>query len=125
VDRNAKRCDSRGLFPPTLDRQVLTCLLLTVSDLFEALAAPARRLLLDELKERNGQTLFELCARLTMKHDMALTRQAVSQHLAVLEEVGLVRTRRVGRCKHHDFDPGPLQAILERWPPMPTEGEAP
>ena len=84
-------------------------------DLFEALAAPARRLLLDELRERNGLTLFDLCTRLTMKHGLALTRQAVSQHLAVLEEVGLVRTRKVGRCKHHDFDASPLQAIVERW----------
>lgn len=96
-----------------------------MSDLFEALAAPARRLLLDELKERNGQTLFDLCARLTMKHGLALTRQAVSQHLAVLEEVGLVRTRRVGRCKHHDFDPTPLRAISDRWLDPPVEGALP
>lgn len=94
-----------------------------MSDLFEALAAPARRLLLDELREHNGQTLFDLCARLTMKHGLSLTRQAVSQHLAVLEEVGLVRCRKAGRCKFHDFDPTPLRAIGERWPEFPTEGE--
>jgi len=93
-----------------------------VSDLFEALAAPARRLLLDELRERNGLTLFDLCTRLTMKHGLALTRQAVSQHLAVLEEVGLVHTRKVGRYKYHDFDPSPLRAISQRWLDPPTGG---
>ena len=56
-----------------------------MSDLFEALVAPARRAILDELCERDGQTLFEICTRLTMKHDLTLTRQAISQHLDVLE----------------------------------------
>ena len=48
-------------------------------------------------RERIGQTLFEICARLTMKHGLEMSRQAVSQHLEVLESVGLVRTRRDGR----------------------------
>lgn len=87
-----------------------------MADIFEALAAPARRAILDELHERNGQTLFELCARLTMKHGLGLTRQAISQHLAVLEEAGLVSTRREGRCKLHHLDPTPLRRILDRWP---------
>jgi DNA-binding transcriptional ArsR family regulator len=86
-----------------------------VGDVFEALAAPARRAILDELHERDGQTLFELCARLTMKHGLALTRQAISQHLAMLEAVGLVRTQRQGRCKFHYLDREPLRAIAERW----------
>ncbi|MDB5388678.1 MAG: sdpR 6, partial [Planctomycetaceae bacterium] len=64
-----------------------------MTDVFEALAAPARRAILDELTERNGQTLFEICARLVMKHDLSLTRQAVSQHLALLEAAGLITTR--------------------------------
>ena len=84
-------------------------------DVFEALAAPARRALLDELHERDGQTLFELCSRLTMKHGLGLTRQAVSQHLEVLEAAGLVRTHRDGRYKFHHLDTGPLRAIVERW----------
>ena len=70
-----------------------------VSDIFEALTAPARRAILDELQERDGQTLFELCARLTMKHGLDLTRQAISQHLDILETAGLVETRRDGRYK--------------------------
>lgn len=87
-----------------------------MADIYEALAAPARRAILDELTDRNGQTLFELCARLTMKHQLSLTRQAVSQHLAMLEEVGLVRSRREGRYKYHDLDTGPLREIARRWP---------
>ena len=86
----------------------------TMSDVFEALGTPARRAILDELHERNGQTLFELCTRLTMKHGLALTRQAISQHLAVLESAGLVTTKREGRYKFHYLDTAPLEAIVER-----------
>ena len=85
-------------------------------DVFEALATPARRAILDELTERNGQTLFEICARLTMKHDLSLTRQAISQHLAVLEAAGLITTRREGRYKFHFLDITPLvSAVAKRW----------
>ena len=87
-----------------------------MSDVFEALAAPARRAVLDELRERDGQTLFELCSRLAMKHGLGLTRQAISQHLGVLEAAGLLTTRRQGRCKFHYIDTRPLKAIIERWP---------
>ena len=86
-----------------------------MSDVFHALAAPARRAILDELSDRDGQTLFELCARLTMKHGLAMSRQAVSQHLDVLEQAGLVTTRRDGRYKFHHLDTTPLDAIVERW----------
>ena len=86
-----------------------------MSDVFEALAAEARRAILDELSQRDGQTLFELCARLTMKHKLGLTRQAISQHLGVLESAGLVTTRRQGRCKFHYLHTGPLEAIVRRW----------
>jgi DNA-binding transcriptional ArsR family regulator len=93
-----------------------------MADLFEALSAPARRALLDELCERDEQTLFELCTRLTMKHGLGLTRQAVSQHLDVLEAVGLVKTRREGRYKFHSIDVRPLRAISKRWPGAPGKG---
>jgi DNA-binding transcriptional ArsR family regulator len=86
-----------------------------VADVFDALAAPARRAILDVLTERNDQTLFELCGRLATQHDIELTRQAISQHLAVLEEVGLVRSRRHGRYKFHSIDTAPLQAAVSRW----------
>ena len=93
-----------------------------MADVFEALSAPARRAILDELHERNGQTLFELCARLTMKHGLGLTRQAISQHLDVLESAGLVKTRRESRYKFHYMNTDPLKAIVERWlKPGPEE----
>jgi DNA-binding transcriptional ArsR family regulator len=86
-----------------------------VTDVFDALAAPARRAILDVLSARDDQTLFELCGRLTAEHDIELTRQAISQHLAVLEEVGLVRARRNGRYKFHSIDTAPLQSAVSRW----------
>src|SRR6516162_4846956 len=98
-----------------LDRQVMTCVSFAMSDVFEALAAPARRAILDVLCERDGQTLFEICTRLTMRHDLTLTRQAISQHLDMLESAGLVRTKREGRYKYHYLDTTPLNAIVKRW----------
>jgi len=90
--------------------------------LFKAISDPTRRTILDELVDRDGQTLFEICGRLSMKHGLGSSRQAISQHLAVLEEAGLVHTRRQGRYKFHHIDTGPLREIAERWP---TTREAP
>jgi DNA-binding transcriptional ArsR family regulator len=87
-----------------------------LSDVYRALADPTRRAILDELVARNGQTLFELCTRLTMRHGLGSTRQAISQHLDVLEAAGLVTTRREGRFKFHDVNTAPLRVIVERWP---------
>jgi DNA-binding transcriptional ArsR family regulator len=86
-----------------------------VDDVFKALADPTRRTILDELSERDDQTLFEICSRLTTKHGLGSTRQAISQHLAVLEAAGLVRTRRDGRYKLHSITPEPLRQIADRW----------
>jgi DNA-binding transcriptional ArsR family regulator len=86
-----------------------------VGDVFKALADPTRRAILDELQEHDGQTLFELCSRLISRHGLGSSRQAVSQHLEVLEDAGLVRTRRQGRYKFHDLDTSPLKAVTERW----------
>jgi len=86
-----------------------------VGDVFKALADPTRRTILDELTDRNGQTLFEICARLSNKHGLASSRQAISQHLDVLEAAGLVQTRREGRYKFHYIDTAPLEPIVERW----------
>ena len=94
-----------------------------MSDVFEAIATPVRRAILDELVERDGQTLFELCTRLTMKHQMALTRQAISQHLAVLESAGLVTTVRQGKYKLHYLHTAPLRHIVERWLQADSKGE--
>ena len=92
-----------------------------VGDVFKALADPTRRAILDELSERDGQTLFELCVRLTSRHGLGSTRQAISQHLDILEDAGLVRTRRAGRYKFHDLDTSPLREIATRWPAADRE----
>jgi DNA-binding transcriptional ArsR family regulator len=86
-----------------------------VGDVFKALADPTRRTILDELAERDGQTLFELCSRLATKHQLGSSRQAISQHLAVLEDSGLVETRKEGRYKFHDIRTDPLENIAQRW----------
>jgi DNA-binding transcriptional ArsR family regulator len=86
-----------------------------VADVFEAIAVSARRAILDELVDRDGQTLFELCSRLAMKHQIGLTRQAISQHLEVLEAAGLVSTERKGRYKFHYLHTAPLEEIANRW----------
>jgi len=95
-----------------------------VGDVFKAIADPTRRTILDELTERDGQTLFELCARLATKHQLGSTRQAISQHLDVLEAAGLVITRREGRYKLHHLDTGPLREIADRWS-IPHREDAP
>ena len=76
---------------------------------FKALADPSRRLLLDRLFEASGQTLGELCK------DLDMSRQAVTQHLGVLEAADLVTTRREGREKLHYLNPVPIHEIEERW----------
>jgi DNA-binding transcriptional ArsR family regulator len=76
---------------------------------FRALADPSRRLLLDRLFTKNGQTLAELCEGIEM------TRQAVSKHLRILEEANLIATRRRGRDKLHFLNPVPIHQIADRW----------
>jgi DNA-binding transcriptional ArsR family regulator len=76
---------------------------------FKALADPTRRRLLDRLHADNGQTLGELCERL------AMTRQAVTKHLVLLEEANLVATLRRGREKLHYLNPVPIHEIAQRW----------
>ncbi|GAC70145.1 ArsR/SmtB family transcription factor [Gordonia soli] len=87
-----------------------------MADIFHALDDETRRLVLDELTVRDGQTLFELCGTLATRHGVALTRQAISQHLAILESAGLLTTEKRGRYKFHYFTPSPLAEITRRWP---------
>ena len=86
-----------------------------MGDVFKALADPTRRTILDELTDRNGQTLFEICSRLAVKHGLGSSRQAISQHLDVLEAAGLVETSREGRYKFHYINTAPLESIVGRW----------
>ena len=76
---------------------------------FKALADPTRRKLLDRLHADNGQALGELCERL------AMTRQAVTKHLVLLEQANLVATLRRGREKLHYLNPVPIHEIAQRW----------
>jgi DNA-binding transcriptional ArsR family regulator len=80
-----------------------------IDRVFKALADPSRRELLDRLHARNGQTLGELC------HGLEMTRQAVTQHLQLLEEANLIAVRWEGRRKLHYFNPVPIHEIYERW----------
>jgi DNA-binding transcriptional ArsR family regulator len=80
-----------------------------VDKVFKALSAPERRLLLDRLRSENGQTLAQLCEHLDM------SRQAVTKHLKLLEDAGLVTTIRRGREKLHYLNPMPIHYIAERW----------
>ena len=82
---------------------------MSMDAVFRALADPTRRQLLDNLHARNGQTLNALCA------EMDMTRQAVTKHLAILEEANLVTTLRKGREKEHYLNPVPINEIAERW----------
>jgi len=76
---------------------------------FKALADPTRRLLLDQLYERDGRTLTELESGLEM------TRFGVMKHLRILEDADLVVTRRSGRMKLHFLNPVPIRLIHDRW----------
>lgn len=76
---------------------------------FKALADPSRRKLLDRLRQKNGQTLGDLCAGLDM------TRQAVAKHLAILKRANLVSWKREGRERLHFINPVPINEIAERW----------
>jgi DNA-binding transcriptional ArsR family regulator len=80
-----------------------------MDDVFKALADASRRSLLDRLHAQNGQTLNELC------EGLAMTRQAVTKHLVILEEANLVTTYKQGREKLHYLNPVPIHQIGERW----------
>ena len=80
-----------------------------MDEVFKALADASRRSLLDRLHARNGQTLNELC------DGLAMSRQAVTKHLGILEEANLVTTLKHGREKLHYLNPVPIHEIAERW----------
>jgi DNA-binding transcriptional ArsR family regulator len=80
-----------------------------LDEVFKALADASRRALLDRLHARGGQTLSQLC------DGLAMTRQAVTKHLGILEAANLVTTLRHGREKLHYLNPVPIHQIGERW----------
>lgn len=86
-----------------------------LSDLFRALGDDTRLLLLDELRKRNDQSLFELCARLVEEHNVTLTRQAITRHLNTLEKAGLVITAWRGRTKVHSLTATSFEETINPW----------
>ncbi len=82
---------------------------------FRALADPTRRLMLDEFSERREQTMYELTARLIMRHKVAISRQALAKHIDVLEQAGLVSSDKRGKYRMLVFNDAPLWAVADRW----------
>ena len=87
----------------------------TVDDVFKALSDPTRRQLLDTLRDRGGLTLTEL------EEGLGMTRFGVMKHLKILEEAGLVVTRKEGREKLHFLNPVPIRLVHDRWIDKYTE----
>ena len=83
--------------------------------IFKALGDSTRRLILDELSERNELTLYELTVRLIMKHNLSISRQAIAKHLTVLEDAGLVKSKRKGKYRVLIFNNQPLENLLKGW----------
>ncbi len=98
--------------------QPCDCLLYECMDkdlVFRALADPTRRLMLDEFSERKEQTLYELTARLIMRHKVAISRQALAKHIDVLEKAGLVSSEKRGKYRMLVFNDEPLRTVVNRW----------
>ena len=83
--------------------------------IFKALSDSTRRAILDELSERNEITLYELTARLIMKHNLTISRQGIAKHISVLEDAGLVKSKRKGKYRVLMFNNEPLKNLLKRW----------
>lgn len=83
--------------------------------IFKALADSTRRIILDELSERNELTLYELTARLTMNHNITISRQGIAKHLSILEDAGLLKSERKGKYRIIMFNNEPLKNLLKRW----------
>jgi DNA-binding transcriptional ArsR family regulator len=107
--RGEVRRARRALLRLTCDHLVTYHTAVDDDHVFRALADPTRRHLLDRLFERDGRTLTEL------ESDLEMTRFGVMKHLRVLEDAGLVVTRRSGRTKLHFLNPVPIRLIHDRW----------
>lgn len=86
-----------------------------LSAVFKALGDDTRLLILEELRKRDHQSLFEICVRLLESHQLTLTRQAISRHLTTLEEAGLITTDWQGRTKIHSLSSDALAEVISPW----------
>ncbi len=116
-------------FNPVIVTQLFSCLYLTSNykvayntsmnwdkdAIFKALSDPNRRVILDELSERDELTLYDLTTRLIMKHNLTITRQAIAKHLSALEAAGLVMSKRNGKFRVLIFNREPLKDLLKGW----------
>lgn len=87
----------------------------TDNAIFRALADPTRRLIIDNLNQKDGQTLFEICGRLSQNHNVHMARQSITKHLGVLESAGILRVEWQGRTKVHFLDIEPIRRIGHTW----------
>lgn len=83
--------------------------------IFKALADPTRRRIVDRLRERPAQSLFQICALAAAANEPGLSRQAITQHLDMLEKAGLIRVEWMGRTKLHSLDLDPLRKATALW----------
>lgn len=90
---------------------------------FRALADPTRRLILDELAQRDEQTRYEICVRLVMKHHVRMTPQAIGKHIEVLRKAGLVKAERRGKYRVLTLDAEPIRQVSERWMRRIVQGD--
>lgn len=95
-----------------------------LSRIFQALGDDTRLHILDALRRRNDQTLFEICARLFDDHSICFTRQAITRHLNTLEEAGLIATSWRGRTKVHSLTAAALEHTLHPWLAAFFKGDA-
>ena len=95
-----------------------------LSSLFHALGDTTRLLILDELRKRDEQTLFELCARLFDEHSVTISRQGITRHLNTLEEAGLIATAWRGRTKIHSLVTAPIATAINPWVELFSQGDA-
>ena len=86
-----------------------------LSTIFRALGDDTRLLIMEQLRHRNNQSLFELCARLVEEHDITLTRQAITRHLNTLEEANLITTAWRGRTKVHSLTADSFEETINPW----------
>ncbi len=87
----------------------------TTNRVFRALGDTTRRKIVDELALRERQSLFEICTRIVEKHEIGLSRQAITRHLTTLENAGVVRIEWKGTTKLHSLETGPIEDLAKGW----------
>ena len=103
-----------------LDMHPFGCIIIGVDEtndsaVFRALADPTRRLIIDDLNQKDGQSLFEVCGRLSQIHDVHMARQSITKHLKILEDAGIIRVEWKGRTKMHFLEVEPIQRVGHSW----------